>query len=88
MAEAHRNPGEQEPRAHGETHLEDLGIDINTAPEERLADLPKVGRERARALAQHRPFRTWEDVERIPGFGAGMVDHLRSAGVTLQKKAA
>ncbi len=88
MAEQHRHPDEGEPRAHGETHHEDLRIDINTASEDQLAELPMVGRERARLLAQHRPFRSWEDVERIPGFSSGMVDDLKSAGVRLQKKAA
>ncbi len=83
----HRHPGEEEPRAHQETHHENLGIDINSAPEDELAQLPMVGAERARQLAQHRPFRSWQDVERVPGFAAGMIDDLKSAGIVLKQAA-
>jgi DNA uptake protein ComE-like DNA-binding protein len=79
----HGHPGQKEPRAHGETHHENRVIDLNTASEDELAELPMVGRERARALAENRPFKSWEDVERVPGFGSGMVDDLKSGGATI-----
>ncbi len=88
MAHEHAHPGEGEPRAHGETHHEHLGIDINTASEAELLEFPMIGRKRAHALARHRPFRSWEEVARVPGIGVGLIDDLKSAGVTLQQKAA
>lgn len=53
----HDHPGQKEPRAHSETHHENRIVDLNTAPEEELADLPMVGPKRARDLMQHRPFK-------------------------------
>ena len=81
MAEdEHNHPGQNEPRAHGEIHHEDRIVDLNTAPEKVIADLPMIGADRARKLCERRPFSSWDDVERIPGFGKGMVDDLKSGG--------
>jgi hypothetical protein len=63
-ASHHQHPGQAEPRAHGQTHPERFEIDLNSASEEELADLPMVGAERAHRLIEHRPFESWEDVER------------------------
>lgn len=79
----HNHPGQAEPRAHGETHHENRVVDLNTAPEKELADLPMVGPKRARALIEARPFRSWDDVEKIPGFDAGMLDDLKSGGAQI-----
>ena len=85
MAETfeHNHPGQREPRSHGETHHENRIVDLNTAPEDILADLPMVGPDRAKALMAARPFKGWEDVERVPGFGLGMIDDLRSGGAQI-----
>jgi DNA uptake protein ComE-like DNA-binding protein len=82
-ASHHQHPGQAEPRAHGQTHPERFEIDLNSASEEELADLPMVGAERAHRLIEHRPFESWEDVERVPGFDLGMVDDLRSGGAQI-----
>jgi uncharacterized membrane protein len=39
-----------------------------------------VGPERAQRLIEARPLRSWEDVERVPGFDGGMIDDLKSGG--------
>ena len=44
---AHGHPGQKEPRSHGETHHENRIVDLNTASEEEIADLPMVGPDRA-----------------------------------------
>jgi hypothetical protein len=62
--EEHGHPGLGEPRSQGRTHHEQRKLDLNTASVEELADLPKVGRERAEKLVQSRPFRSWGDIER------------------------
>lgn len=84
MAEVkHHHPGQKEPRAHGHIHHEELDIDLNSASEQDLAQLPMVGAERAKALIQHRPFHSWDDVKKVPGFDLGMVDDLKSGGARI-----
>lgn len=80
----HGHQGEKEPRAHGETHHEDQVVDLNSASVEELAALPMIGEERARRLVEARPFKTWEEVEEVPGIGPGLVDDLRSGGAKVK----
>lgn len=84
MNSEHDHPGQREPRAHGEIHHENRAIDLNTASEQELADLPMVGPKRAHDLIQRRPFKSWEDVKQVPGFDAGMVDDLKSGGARIE----
>lgn len=79
----HQHPGQREPRSHGETHHEDRTVNLNRASEGELADLPMIGDERARSLLDNRPFQSWDDVERIPGFDKGLIDDLKSGGAEL-----
>jgi len=84
MAEyRHDHPGEAGPRAHGATHHQNRIVDLNTAPEREIADLPVIGAERAKALRAARPFKSWQDVEKLPGFGPGMIDDLKSGGAQI-----
>ena len=78
----HDHPG-QGARAHGETHMRTRIVDPNTAPEEELADPTMVGPKRARDLIQHRPFKSWEEVQNVPGFDSGMIDDLKSGGAQI-----
>jgi DNA uptake protein ComE-like DNA-binding protein len=75
-------PAKKNP-AHAEIHHENRIVDLNTAPEKELADLPMVGPKRARELMQHRPFKSWDDVLNVPGFDKGMVDDLKSGGAQI-----
>jgi DNA uptake protein ComE-like DNA-binding protein len=77
----HHHPGQEEPRSHGEPHRENLTVDLNTAKVEELAEL--VGPDRARKLADARPFASWADVARVKGIGFGMIDNLKSGGAQL-----
>lgn len=61
-------------------------IDLNTASEDELAQVPQIGRESARSLIDHRPFHSWADVDRVPGFSGGMVENIRQSGGTLGKE--
>lgn len=79
----HDHPGQDEPRSHGQIHHENRVVNLNSAPEEEIADLPMVGPERAKDLIAARPIESWEDVERIEGFGKGMVDDLKSGGAEI-----
>jgi DNA uptake protein ComE-like DNA-binding protein len=56
---------------------------LNSASVEELAKLPMVGPDRAKDIVNNRPFRSWDDIEKIPGFSKGMVDDLKSGGARL-----
>jgi DNA uptake protein ComE-like DNA-binding protein len=79
----HQHPRQAEPRSHRETHHENRRIDLNHATVEELASLPMIGKSRAEQLVKARPFRSWEDVEKVPGFSKGLVDDLKSGGAEL-----
>jgi len=79
----HGHPGQREARSHGEIHHEMRRVNLNTASQQELEDLPMVGPKRAEALIAARPFRSWEDVAKVPGFELGMIDDLRSGGAEL-----
>jgi hypothetical protein len=34
-------------------------------------------------LISHRPFSSWEEAEKVPGFSKGMVDDLKSGNAQL-----
>ena len=65
QAHRHGHPGQTEPRSHGETHYELRRINLNTASQQEIEDLPMVGPKRAQALIRARPLRSWEDVANI-----------------------
>jgi hypothetical protein len=58
-------------------------IFINNSDEQELADRAGLGPERARRLVEHRPFHSWDDVNRLEGFTAVVVDALKQAGAQL-----
>ncbi len=74
---------QKEPRSHGETHHENMNIDLNTASQKNLERLPMVGKERAKLIIENRPFENWEDLRKVPGFSDGMIDDLKSGGIEL-----
>lgn len=57
-------------------------ININTAPVEQLDELPGIGPALAAAIIESRqqegPFATVDELERIPGISARMVDEMRA----------
>lgn len=58
-------------------------IDLNTAPEDVLAALSAVGPARIQALMLRRPFRSWDDVARVPGISQSIIERLKSSGAGL-----
>lgn len=56
-------------------------VSLNTASEADLAHLPGIGPTRARAIVADRkangPYRSLEDLRRVPGIGAGTLERLR-----------
>ncbi|MDF1823461.1 MAG: twin-arginine translocase subunit TatC [Verrucomicrobiales bacterium] len=55
-------------------------VDLNHASVEELVSLPGVGPKMAEAIIDHRPFETFDDVEKVPGLGSkklnAMIDRL------------
>jgi DNA uptake protein ComE-like DNA-binding protein len=62
-------------------------FDLNTADEASLASLQNIGPERARMLIEHRPYKNWREVEKLPGFGPELVDILAQSGVQIDQSA-
>jgi DNA uptake protein ComE-like DNA-binding protein len=74
---------QKEPRAQGETHTENMNIDLNTASQKDLERLPAVGKKRDKLIIENRPLENWEDLRRVPGFSGEMIDDLKSGGIEL-----
>ncbi|HZI12102.1 MAG TPA: helix-hairpin-helix domain-containing protein [Myxococcus sp.] len=68
------NRGKKDPR-----------IDLNTADADALSRIEGISEARARQLLAHRerhgPFRSWEEVEAVPGLGPVLVERLRAAAL-------
>lgn len=64
-------------------------IDINRCSAQELADagIPQIDEERARKLVEYRGekgrFKSWDEVQKVPGFNSEMVQNLQGAGATL-----
>ncbi len=58
-------------------------VDLNTASEQELTNVGGLGAERAGRIVQRRPFRSWDEVREIEGFGQKLVDDLRRAGARI-----
>ncbi len=63
-------------------------IDINKAGVEELATLRMVGKTRAQDIVnyrnQHGPFKSCDDLKKIPSFSDKMIEDLKNSGVTCQ----
>ena len=59
------------------------GVDMNLSSEDVLANEVGLGPERARRIVESRPFRSWDDIARIEGFTAAVVDELKRQGARL-----
>lgn len=65
-------------------------INLNTASMEELSHLRMVGRNRAQDIInyrnEHGPFRSWDDLDNVPGFSKGMIEDIKKSGATLGGK--
>jgi hypothetical protein len=58
-------------------------IDLNNASVNKLSRIGGIGPVLAARIVEHRPFRTWADLEEIEGFDHEMVNNLRGSGAKL-----
>jgi len=58
------------------------GVNINTATKDELVTLKGVGEKRAQAIIDYRtkngPFKTIDDLEKVPGIGPGIMKQIKS----------
>lgn len=60
------------------------GVDLNHASEEELDRVGGLGHDRVRRILDHRPFRSWDELKRVDGFGDRLVEDLKNAGAELR----
>jgi DNA uptake protein ComE-like DNA-binding protein len=80
----------EEPTNRGDRDVKEERLkpfDLNTADEKSLAELQNIGPGRARTLIQYRPYKNWQEVENLPGFGPEIVDILAHSGVQIGQSA-
>jgi len=57
-------------------------VNINTATKEELTSIKGVGEKRAQEIIDYRtkngPFKTVDDLEKVPGIGPGLMKQIRS----------
>jgi competence protein ComEA len=64
-------------------------VNINTATKEELTSLKGIGEKRAQAIINYRtkngPFKTVDDLEKVPGIGPGLMKQIRPQITTTGK---
>jgi competence protein ComEA len=64
-------------------------VNINTATKEELTTLKGVGEKRAQEIINYRtkngPFKTVDDLDKVPGIGPGIMKQIRSEVTTTGK---
>jgi DNA uptake protein ComE-like DNA-binding protein len=58
-------------------------FDLNSASEQDIRAIEDLTPELVRAICDHRPFQSMEDVRRVPGMTEDMMDVLLRAGATV-----
>ncbi|HEX2866263.1 MAG TPA: helix-hairpin-helix domain-containing protein [Ignavibacteriales bacterium] len=58
-------------------------VNLNTDDLKRIADIPLIGDYRARDIIAHRPFKSWEEVARVPGITKEMIEAMKSGRATI-----
>ena len=59
------------------------GVDLNSASAEDLDRVGGLGQDRVRRIIESRPFKSWEDLQRVEGFGGTLIEDLKQAGARL-----
>jgi competence protein ComEA len=65
-------------------------INLNSASLEELSQLSMVGKTRAQDIInfrnEHGPFKSWEDLDQVPGISKGMIEDIKRSGASLGGK--
>ena len=64
------------------------GVDLNRAKVEDLEHIGVLGRKRAQDIInyrnEHGPFKSWSDLEKVPGFSKKLADDLKNQGIEIR----
>ena len=67
-------------------------LDLNTATEQELSGIQGIGKDYAKKIVDYRnhqgQFKSWEDLNNVPGLPGNMLDTLKHNGCTVGGKAA
>jgi competence ComEA-like helix-hairpin-helix protein len=53
-------------------------VNLNNATLDEIANVPMIGRDKAEHIVSHRPYKSWDDLKRVPGFSEGLLDNLKN----------
>jgi competence ComEA-like helix-hairpin-helix protein len=54
-------------------------VNLNSATIDEIAGMPMIGRDKAEHIISHRPYKSWDDLKRVPGFSEGLIDDLKDS---------
>jgi hypothetical protein len=60
-------------------------VDLNTANPDEIGSLPALDPTLTQTLVANRPFETWDDIRRLPGFDQAKIDELRKSGAEIKR---
>lgn len=72
------NDANRRGRAPAPSATQTAKLDLNTADEKALAEVPVIGPEVARAIVAARPFASVDQLDRVKGLTAEQLEHIRS----------
>lgn len=61
-------------------------IDLNKATLDELFKIKMVGKLRGQRLFENRPYKSWDDVAKVPGISVGMLSGLKKCGAQVGRK--
>ncbi|MCU7496104.1 MAG: hypothetical protein HF314_17550 [Ignavibacteria bacterium] len=59
-------------------------VNLNTDDLKRIADIPLIGDYRAKDIIARRPFKSWDEVAKIPGITKEMIEVMKSGRATIE----
>jgi competence ComEA-like helix-hairpin-helix protein len=54
-------------------------VNLNSATIDELAGMPMIGKDKAETIISHRPFKSWDELRKVPGFSQGLIDDLKDS---------
>ncbi len=64
------------------------GLNLNDANAEDLDRIGGMGKQRSQDIVnyrdQHGPFKSWDDVKKIPGFGDKLIQDMQDQGIRIE----
>ncbi len=63
--------------------MEERKVNLNKASFEELKQVPGLGETRAHYIYDNRPYHSWDDVKRVPGFSDELI-HTMQRGSTIK----